>query len=69
MPYRYASEQRKYLPDFIVLVDDGHGDDDLLHLIVRERRGPGLAQRTPDADHRPESPNRPKEPKGVVKRC
>jgi len=25
---------RKYLPDFIVLVDDGHGDDDLLHLIV-----------------------------------
>ncbi len=27
-------EMRKYLPDFIVLVDDGHGDDDLLHLIV-----------------------------------
>ena len=25
---------RKYLPDFIVLVDDGHGDDDLLHLVV-----------------------------------
>ena len=25
---------RKYRPDFIVLVDDGHGDDDLLHLIV-----------------------------------
>ena len=25
---------RKYLPDFIALVDDGHGDDDLLHLIV-----------------------------------
>jgi type III restriction enzyme len=25
---------RKYLPDFIVLVDDGHGDDDLLRLIV-----------------------------------
>ena len=22
------------MPDFIVLVDDGHGDDDLLHLIV-----------------------------------
>ena len=34
VPYRYASEVRKYLPDFIVLVDDGHGDDDLLHLIV-----------------------------------
>jgi len=34
VPYRYASELRKYLPDFIVLVDDGHGDDDPLHLIV-----------------------------------
>ncbi|MEW6672215.1 MAG: BPTD_3080 family restriction endonuclease [Thermodesulfobacteriota bacterium] len=34
VPYRFGSEMRKYLPDFIVLVDDGHGDDDLLHLIV-----------------------------------
>ena len=34
VPYRYGSEMRKYLPDFIVLVDDGHGDDDLLHMIV-----------------------------------
>jgi len=34
VPYRYGSEMRKYLPDFIVLVDDSHGDDDLLHLIV-----------------------------------
>ena len=34
VPYRYGSENRRYLPDFIVLVDDGHGDDDLLHLIV-----------------------------------
>jgi type III restriction enzyme len=25
---------RTYLPDFIVLVDDGHGENDLLHLIV-----------------------------------
>jgi type III restriction enzyme len=33
-PYRYGSETRKYLPDFVALVDDGHGDDDLLHLIV-----------------------------------
>ena len=33
-PYRYGSESRTYLPDFIVLVDDGHGDDDLLHLVV-----------------------------------
>jgi type III restriction enzyme len=34
VPYRYGSETRKYLPDFIVLVDDGHGPDDLLHLTV-----------------------------------
>ncbi|MEQ1795093.1 MAG: DEAD/DEAH box helicase family protein [Nitrospira sp.] len=34
VPYRYGSETRKYLPDFIVLVDDGHGNEDLLHLIV-----------------------------------
>ncbi|MFH0340954.1 MAG: BPTD_3080 family restriction endonuclease [Chromatiales bacterium] len=34
VPYRYGSETRKYIPDFIVLVDDGHGDKDLLHLIV-----------------------------------
>ena len=34
VPYRYGSETRKYLPDFIVLVDDGHGENDLLHLIV-----------------------------------
>lgn len=34
VPYRYGSEMRRYLPDFIVLVDDGHGEDDLLHLIV-----------------------------------
>jgi type III restriction enzyme len=34
VPYRYGSEMRKYLPDFIVRVDDGHGNDDLLNLIV-----------------------------------
>ena len=34
VPYRYGSTMRKYLPDFIVLVDDGHGPDDLLHLVV-----------------------------------
>ena len=32
VPYRFGSETRRYLPDFIVLVDDGHGPDDLLHL-------------------------------------
>jgi type III restriction enzyme len=34
IPYRYGSESRRYFPDFIVLVDDGRGEDDLLHLIV-----------------------------------
>lgn len=34
VPYRYGSETRKYLPDFIVLVEDGQGENDLLHLIV-----------------------------------
>jgi type III restriction enzyme len=34
VPYRFGSEARRYRPDFIVLVDDGHGDDDLLRLVV-----------------------------------
>jgi len=34
VPYRYGSETRKYLPDFIVVVDDGHGPDDPLYLVV-----------------------------------
>lgn len=33
-PYRYASENRKYRPDFIVQVNDGNGEDDPLNLIV-----------------------------------
>ena len=34
VPYRFGSEARRYLPDFIVLVDDGRGADDLLRLVV-----------------------------------
>jgi type III restriction enzyme len=34
VPYRYGSEVRRYVPDFIVLVDDGRGPDDLLRLVV-----------------------------------
>jgi type III restriction enzyme len=34
VPYRFGSENRRYVPDFIVLVDDGKGENDLLHLIV-----------------------------------
>jgi len=34
VPYKFGSTTRKYLPDFIVLIDDGHGEDDPLQLIV-----------------------------------
>lgn len=34
VPYHHHGESHRYLPDFIVLVDDGHGPNDLLHLIV-----------------------------------
>ena len=34
VPYTLGGESHDYVPDFIVLVDDGHGEDDLLHLVV-----------------------------------
>ncbi len=34
VPYRTGSEARTYIPDFVVLVDDGRGADDPLQLIV-----------------------------------
>jgi type III restriction enzyme len=34
VPYRYGSTMRTYIPDFIVPVDDGRGEEDPLHLIV-----------------------------------
>ena len=34
VPYRSGSNARTYIPDFIVQVDDGHGQDDPLNLIV-----------------------------------
>ena len=34
IPYRTGGEQRRYRPDFIVLVDDGRGADDPLCLVV-----------------------------------
>jgi type III restriction enzyme len=34
VPYKYGSTMHIYIPDFIVLVDDGHGEDDPLHLVV-----------------------------------
>ncbi len=32
IPYRYGSQTRRYIPDFIVLLDDGHSEP--LHLVV-----------------------------------
>jgi type III restriction enzyme len=37
VPYRYGAEVRRYRPDFIVLVDDGHGPDDLLRLVIETK--------------------------------
>ena len=34
VPYLCGPESRRYLPDFIVLVDDGHGLENPLHLVV-----------------------------------
>lgn len=37
VPYRSGSEVRRYRPDFIVQIDDGHGPDDPLNLIVETK--------------------------------
>ena len=34
IPYTINGEERQYIPDFIACIDDGHGADDLLNLIV-----------------------------------
>ena len=34
IPYTIAGEGHQYFPDFIAIVDDGNGEDDLLRLIV-----------------------------------
>jgi type III restriction enzyme len=41
VPYRFGPVAKRYRPDFIVLLDDGNGDDDLLRLVVeiKGRRG------------------------------
>jgi type III restriction enzyme len=34
VPYVMGSEHRKYIPDYILKIDDGRGEDDLLNLVV-----------------------------------
>ena len=53
VPYRRGSEMRTYLPDFIVRIDDGRGDDDLLNLIVEIK---GYRGKTPRTRRRPWTP-------------
>jgi type III restriction enzyme len=34
IPYTLNGEEKNYIPDFIICIDDGHGPDDLLHLLL-----------------------------------
>lgn len=47
IPYTIDGRQRAYVPDFIARVDDGSGDDDLLHLLIEVS---GAARR--DKEHK-----------------
>jgi type III restriction enzyme len=40
VPWRDGGTPRKYLPDFIVRIDDGHGPDDPLNLIIEIKGQP-----------------------------
>jgi type III restriction enzyme len=42
VPYRDGSIPKKYLPDFIVQVDDGHGSDDPLNIVIETKGYRGL---------------------------
>ena len=34
IPYNLNGDEKRYIPDFIACIDDGHGPDDLLNLIL-----------------------------------
>jgi len=34
IPYTFNGEDRSYLPDYLIRIDDGHGRDDLLNLVL-----------------------------------
>jgi type III restriction enzyme len=42
VPYSTGGQSRRYLPDFIVALDDGNGADDPLHLVVEIKGYRGL---------------------------
>jgi type III restriction enzyme len=37
VPYRDGSKPRRYIPDMVVRLDDGHGTDDLLNLVLETK--------------------------------
>lgn len=41
VPYLLGSQKKRYVPDFIVRIDDGHGPDDFLNLVVEISGYPG----------------------------
>lgn len=49
VPYRMGGTAKRYRPDFIVLVDDGRGDEDLLRLVI-EIKGRRLEDAKQKAD-------------------
>ena len=48
VPYVDGAEEHRYRPDFIALMDDGHGPDDPLHLVLEVK---GRKQDADDAKH------------------
>ena len=48
VPYVDGSEEHRYRPDFIAVVDDGHGADDPLHLVLEVK---GRRDARDDAKH------------------
>ena len=44
IPYTYDGQERWYYPDFIARIDDGHGPDDPLYLVL-EVSGPDLSEK------------------------
>ncbi len=34
IPYTFNGEEKAYLPDYLIRIDDGHGKDDLLNLVL-----------------------------------
>lgn len=45
IPYRVATESKRYIPDFIVKIDDGNGPDDLLNLIIEVKGERGESEK------------------------